>query len=251
MRFLQAVVHRAKSLPIDGWMLNIARISAGACFDLLNGPYRTEGMTFEIPRAYTTVSMRGKFLVDTYELSERLLVKRYLPREAAVLELGGCIGVVSCVINRLLASPERHVVVEANPFLIPVLERNRCANGARFHIEQCVVSAGRSAALAIGPTMDSSRLGGQGISVPTKTVAQIEANYALRFDTIVMDIEGAEIAFVDENPELLSRVQLLILECHQGLVGIEPIDRLRMRLNALGLRKVDQKMDTEVWLRAS
>lgn len=58
--------------------------------------------------------MRGKFTADSYELPGRVLAKRYLSPMATVLELGGCIGVVSCVINRVLQQPRRHVVVEGN-----------------------------------------------------------------------------------------------------------------------------------------
>src|SRR5258708_33028053 len=43
-------------------------------------------------------------------------------------------GVVECVINRPLRSTAAHVVVEANPLVIPQLEVNRALNRCQFEI---------------------------------------------------------------------------------------------------------------------
>ena len=94
-----------------------AKYVAGCYFDIRGGMYLTDGLTFEVPREHTTRQMRGRFAVDTYERPERTLVSKYLPPRATVLELGGCIGVVSCTVNRMLDRPDKHVVVEANRVL--------------------------------------------------------------------------------------------------------------------------------------
>jgi len=58
---------------------------------------------------------------------------------AAVLELGGCLGVLSCTINKRLGDPTKHVVLEANPALIPYLRGNREINRAAFIVTNSVV----------------------------------------------------------------------------------------------------------------
>jgi len=110
---------------------------AGLAFDVLKRDYRTEGMVFVVPRSLMKRAHRARFFYDVHELDERELVKRWLPDDATVLELGACLGVVSCVINRQLADPTRQISVEPNPQLQEVLRRNRDANRAHFAIRQC------------------------------------------------------------------------------------------------------------------
>jgi FkbM family methyltransferase len=253
MRMLQRTVYATKrfsSSPIGRITNHAAKAAAGLCYDAFLRHYRTEGMIFTVPRDQTTLALRGKFFVDSYELPERTLAKRRMPRDATVLELGGCIGVVSCVINRLLAVPHRHVVVEANPFLIPVLERNRVANRALYRIENRVVSHEPSVRLALARNMDSSRVSEEGgTRVPTITLEELETRHSLVFDAVVMDIEGAEADFIAENAGLLRRIKFLMVEFHPDILGDDRVEWLRSTLQAAGLVKTDQMLATEVYGR--
>src|ERR1035437_7229193 len=143
----------------------MGKVVAGLYFDFFLGRYCTEGMTFEIPRARTDLAMRGKFTADTYELPERVLTKRHLPPTSTVLELGGCIGVVSCVVNRVLQHPSRHVVVEGNSAIIPTLQRNRDLNGCVFQIEHGVVTKKPQPRMTVDLVMDSNQLTNVGVEV--------------------------------------------------------------------------------------
>ena len=102
----------------------------GFLFDLRGGIFKVDGCRFLIAKDLTTMSYRAEFLSDAYEAEERQLVQEYVKPGDSVLELGACIGVVSCVTNKMLADKSRHVVVEANPFCIPSLYRNRDLNRA-------------------------------------------------------------------------------------------------------------------------
>ena len=59
---------------------------------------------------------RSCFMRGSYEHEERELIRRWLKPEDHVIEFGACLGIVSCVTNKLLKDKTRHVVVEANPF---------------------------------------------------------------------------------------------------------------------------------------
>jgi FkbM family methyltransferase len=225
------------------------KVAAGCYFDVFCGQYRTSGLTFEIPLKHTTRAMRGRFAADTYELPERQLILKHLPSDSSVLELGGCIGVVSCLVNSLLTDRHSHVVVEANPFLIPFLERNRDVNGAKFSVEHCMVTRATEATLSLAADMDSSKAGDQGLSVPTRTCENIEASYQLSFDTLIMDIEGAEREFIKENEFLFQKLKLIVVEFHPSIIGSAETNVLRMLLAEYGLTKVDQKLTTEVYRR--
>ncbi len=74
-----------------------------------------------------------------WEDSEIQLCKKYLKSTDTILELGACIGVVSCVTNKMLDNPENHVVVEANPETSKVLALNKEKNESQFEIENCLV----------------------------------------------------------------------------------------------------------------
>jgi hypothetical protein len=92
------LVYATKSLarsPLGRPLNTVGKMAAGLYFDVFLRRYHTEGMAFEIPRDHTNLAIRGKFTADSYELPERVLAKRYLSPMATVLELGGCIGVVS------------------------------------------------------------------------------------------------------------------------------------------------------------
>jgi hypothetical protein len=80
------------------------------------------------------------------------------------MDRGGCIGVVSCVINRVLQEPSRHVVVEGNPYIIPALQCNRDFNGCSFQIEHGVLTRSPQARMSVGLVMDSNQIANDGAS---------------------------------------------------------------------------------------
>jgi FkbM family methyltransferase len=252
MRIAQNIANLGKKLGTNVFGRTVTyatKYAAGCYFDVFCGQYRTGGLTFEIPIEQTTRAMRGRFAADTYELPERELVLKHLPPDSRVLELGGCIGVLSCVINGLLRDRAAHVVVEANPSLIPFLKRNRDVNGAEFSIEQCIVSRDPEAALALDVNMDSSKRSKDGLIAPTRTFEYIETYYRQSFDALVIDIEGAESDFIRENKAKLQEIELVVIEFHPHISGEGEVGFLREILTECGLRKVDQRLTTEVYRR--
>jgi FkbM family methyltransferase len=222
---------------------------AGLAFDLFMRDYKTEGMTFSIPRALTTRIHRARFFLDTHEADERHLARQYIAPDSTVLELGACLGVVSCLINRLLRQPKRHVAVEANPNLIPILEENKARNSCEFIIESGMVSKTSDGTFYLddcivvsGPVAESERR----ITVPVFSIEDLEAKHGLEFDTLFMDIQGGECALLEEHSDFLQRVRTVILELHPHLVGAERVKRTRDLLSASGLRVVEARGLTEV-----
>ena len=92
-------------------------------------------------------------------------------------------------------------------------------------------------------------MGGSGLAVPTRTLEYIESKYALKFDALVMDIEGAESDFIRENRTALQRMDFILVEFHSGVIGENEVSFLRGILIECGLRKVDQRLTTEVYRR--
>jgi FkbM family methyltransferase len=248
MPLLQRLAYAGKFLPIGDAGVVAAKFLAGVAFDLFKGDYSIDGMVFHVPREHTPIVMRGRFMAGTYEEAERQLAMRHLPPDSTVLELGGCIGVLSCTINRLLTDSRRHVVLEAHPALPAVLERNRDANGCSFTVRHAVLSREDEVRFSL-VDLTGSHVASKGISVPTVTLEKLERDTGLSFDALVMDIEGGEAAVIDENPALLDRLRFLLVEFTPTAIGAHEVSRLREKLVAHGLNHIDTMMATEVWLR--
>lgn len=244
MRFVRREIFQ----PVLHWL-------GGLLFDLYAQPYRAEGLVFAIPHELTTRRFRGRFPLDLYESEERKMIRQLPPpADAQVLELGGCIGVVSCLTNRHLARKEAHVVLEPNPQLTPWIELNRARNNAGFKVIQALASKSSNGSFYLHDLIvggSAHRATGTSITVPVVTVEQIEAATGLRFDAIVMDIEGGELDFLTENPALLARLRWVCAELHPQIIGTEAVARCRELLRAAGLECRLVAHQSEIWTRAS
>ncbi len=125
----------------------------------------------------------------------RRLIPKYLKPSDSVLELGACLGVVSCITNKVLRAPSRHVVVEANPYCIAAIYRNRHENHCSFLIENCAATTQRDAVFSLNPRyVTSSSLqnsGGIPVKVPGRSFQELFDRHG-PFSVLIMDIEGGE-----------------------------------------------------------
>ncbi|MGH7031677.1 MAG: FkbM family methyltransferase [Stellaceae bacterium] len=235
---------------ITGRLLRVG----GRVFDRYVREYRYRGLRFEIPRELSTPEFRARFLLHRYEVPERVLTRKYIPPDATVLELGGCLGVISCQVNRRLADPRRHIVLEAHPLIVPYLEANRARNGCAFQIRQQIISHAPTATFyRREPSIAGSstvRIGRLKIEVPTTTVERVEHETGLAFDALVSDIEGGEHKFFAENLAFLARLRVIVVELHPQIVGNAACAEIRERLAAAGLSLRDRRGHVEAWLRA-
>lgn len=216
---------------------------AGTYFTLFEKTYKVNGLDLVIPFDLTDIKFRGQFPIDFYEKQERRYLKQYLPKNATVLELGACLGVVSCITNRLLEHPERHVVVEANPNVVPIIEDNKRRNQCSFQIEHCMVSSRAVNEFFIGKTILMSsnlRQSATKISVAGKTIADLEREHGMRFDALVMDIEGGELDFLRENRDKLKELNVVFMEVHPHpeILSQEDVAECLSILTESGLEKV-------------
>ncbi|MBI2298183.1 MAG: FkbM family methyltransferase [Armatimonadetes bacterium] len=163
-----------------------------------------------------------------------------------MIELGAGIGVVAGTTNRLLADPGRHVVVEANPALLPLLEESRQANGCGYRLRHLAVAyGGPSVELSLGTTFQASSVAGRSgdaartVTVPACTVADVAREAAFEHFSLICDIEGEEYELFEREGDLLrDRVGFLIVELHDRPHGREQIERGEARLLALGFERV-------------
>ena len=164
---------------------------------MFNRQYKTGDCRFIFPKRLVTLGFRSRFFFDIYEKPEKILVAQYVGKDDRVLELGACIGVISCITNRLINNKHDHVVVEANPELIPTLNRNKEINGSGFIIEHCMVSPDRFNEfyihpLIVGGSADRATL--RKTHIVNRTLNELAQKHG-SFTTLIIDIEGGEYNF--------------------------------------------------------
>jgi FkbM family methyltransferase len=230
----------------------------GLLFDLLGGVYRIHDLKITIPRSLTARSFRSQFFWHLYESDERRLIDQFVREQDRVLELGGCLGVISCLTNRKLVDPRSHVVVEANGKLISCLTENRKSNRCGFHIVHGMISRSSTGRFYIhdeildGSGVERTDAGVPVVSVnvPVYTIDQIESEYGMRFNVVIMDIEGGELSFIEENTEFLRRIDLLIVELHRPVIG-QGVARAVSILREQEFINIESLGASEVWVKAS
>jgi FkbM family methyltransferase len=208
---------------------------------------------FSLRNPIIGTATKSLFLQDGYEKCERDILKLYLNRSGAVVELGGAVGVVACVTNKMLDSPGRHVVVEANPDLIGVLHEHRERNGCRFTVLHRAIAYGGEAVAFYQDSLDYLGSSVQvqttkSVSVPTITLAQILDEYGFDRCTLICDIEGGEMDLVRNEARVLQQhVESLIVEIHGWRVGHDQAEQMIRTLERIGFERLCEKGATSVF----
>jgi FkbM family methyltransferase len=188
---------------------------------------------------------RVELIMDKYEAPERQAVARYIRRNLPVIEFGGSMGIVACVTNRLLKNPAAHVVVEANPLVIPQLERNRTLNNCRFEVVQKAIAYGQdSVTFYPSSNICISSVAEKGdqppVSVKTITLDRLIRDYEFGRFNFVCDIEGMEYELVMHEPDALQQADTLILETHARFIGEERNRAMMAKLQEIGFNVVKE-----------
>lgn len=147
------------------------------------------------------------------ELPEQKMVVRYLRGQEKVLEIGGNIGRNSLVIASILENCNNLVTLESNVNISKKLSRNRDLNNMKFHIESSALSKRKLIQETEGWKTKPSETLEPGFKwVNTITLEQLKAKYNIKFDTLVLDCEGAFYYILMDMPEILDNINLIIME---------------------------------------
>jgi FkbM family methyltransferase len=214
---------------------------------------RVDSCTFQVSHRAIRTASKSLFVLGGYERAEREILKAYLSRSLPVVELGGSIGVVACVTNRLLQDPRKHVVVEANPDLIGVMVANRERNGCMFSVVNRALAYDADSTtfyvdghdfLASSVQVKTERP----IEVPVVSLERILEENGFRTCSLVCDIEGGEMELVRRERKVLQqRVAMIIVEIHGWRVGWEQGAEMIRTLEDTGFRCLHEKDGTYVF----
>jgi len=147
------------------------------------------------------------------EYPEQLMATRYLTGTEKVLELGGNIGRNSLVIAYILAQQNNtnFVTLESDLDIAIQLEHNKLLNGLNFNIESSALSNRKLIQTGWSTIVSDTLLDGYK-AVKTITFAELTNKYNIVFDTLVLDCEGAFYYILMDMPEILTNINLIIME---------------------------------------
>ena len=203
-----------------------------------------DGCTFDT-RRLPNLPIKLALLNKTYEDFERRAVLQYLRPEIPVIELGGCIGVVACITNKLLNNPADHVVVEANPNVLSHLNENRTANQCEFEVLNAAIAYDTKTVTFV-PSMDfwgsslEQKNGGEPVTVGTVQLRDIVSKKGFKSFTLICDIEGYEYDLVQHEADLLRNADTIMIETHARIIGESKTLEMLNTLKELGFRTVNQ-----------
>jgi FkbM family methyltransferase len=147
------------------------------------------------------------------EFPEQVMSMMYLTGDEKVLELGGNIGRNSMIIAYILNKKNNHnfVSFETNSADADKLKYNRDTNGFKFYIENAALSE-RKLIQKGWDTIPSDHILPGYVPVNTISWKAVKDKYNIDFDTLVIDCEGAFYYILQDTPEILDGIKLLIME---------------------------------------
>lgn len=181
------------------------------------------------------------------ERSEQLDAYMFVPKDATVLELGARWGTVSCMINRMLKDPRKHLAVEPDATVIPALIDNKKRAKAQFIIWNGAVSKKPL-------RMDRSEYDAQTIpakdggNVKVASLSQLQQKYKMKFDVLVADCEGCLCSFFKENDPIQFRMIMFEKDYPQSC-DYKKIDRMLAQKGFVMIKNELNVVERSVWVR--
>jgi FkbM family methyltransferase len=234
-------------------MFKTARYTlAGIYFTYFKKVFIQNGIKIHVPLELTDYKFRGRFVLGTYEKEEATYLAQFLDPGDCVLELGACLGYVSCLVNTILDDKQKHVVMEANPKLINYIERNKKENNCGFHIENAIISDLATNAFYIHDLIVGSsqkRKTPHKIEVNGVRISQLESDYDLSFNVLIMDIEGGELELLRNHQDEISGFERIFMELHPfaGILTLKEAEECEIILRSLGFSRLLQDGNYQIW----
>lgn len=219
----------------------------GLFYKIFNLPVKIFGLKIFFDDEIGNIEL-GRYSYGKYEKDEKNLLSKYIMGNEIILELGANVGVISNLINMKLSYRNNHVVLEPNTKLIQKLKLNRKINSSRFKIVEGIISKNKNVVFYLQKNNLSSsiKIKSENYFKPKcYDIQDIEKLYDLKFDTIVMDIEGAEIDFFKDYK--LNNFKNIFVEFHPNKTSISEIKKsIKILINS-GFELIEKSNDVEFW----
>ena len=193
-----------------------------------------------------------------YEASERQLIKKYLKPESPIVELGGGLGVITCIANSLLKRPRKHIVVEASSESVSIIKDNVARNQCEIEIINAAIAYGSkdvtfwvNSDLPYSNGLTPVHKAAKQITVPAITLDSLFQQHPLTQCTLLCDIEGGENEMVkNELPLIAEHISCIVMETHPRLVGQTQTEEMLAALVSVGFQTREAVADVYVLTRS-
>jgi len=211
------IISSAKSFAY--WLLTEGPIGALTGAILESRVYDRRGPVI-VPIA-TKRALIAAIVYGVYEYPERVLIRRWLPRNMNCIELGCSIGIVSRLILRSLDPSCRLIAVEASKALFNLAQTNISAAGfsdrfipifGAISYEGDYVEFAEQAGHHTSGRIADNR-SSEGVRTPTVQLRELKQVLNGPY-SLVMDIEGSEFDLLEKDAESLSDCYAIIAELH-------------------------------------
>ena len=191
---------------------------------------RHHGLWFDTQSADFSPRVRAQMFWGAYEGAETRMIRSVLRASSTVVELGSSLGITTAHIAAVMAPGGRLICVQANPRLVPGLSERVIPRAVGLQtdvIHAAVTGCCGTTELVIAEESAASRIGA---CQPDESVAQVPAitlreilrtSDVAEFD-LVSDIEGAEAAFLLDDPGVLGTCGRAVIEFHDTVAGGPP-----------------------------
>ena len=182
------------------------------------------GIRLHVPENIISPDVLLPIIKGGYERSEMMIITSVVKPGDRVLELGGGVGFLACYLQSNISNVQV-CTVEANPDLIPLVERNLRLNSCKAEVIQALAAThDGEASFNVSENFWSSSVMDIPSQYTTQKVRAIDTNgVIMRFkpNKMIIDIEGGE---VDLVPTLdLAYIDALIIEVHQRYTGMKGV----------------------------
>ncbi len=149
---------------------------------------------------------------------EQMLCLKHIKGDEKILEIGGNIGRVSCVLSTILNDETNLVVLECHPKHVKELIENRDLNNFKFHIEGSALSKQKLYQYGWNTytikEKNSYNIESQKLMTEINIIdyEDILQKYNIQFDTLILDCEGSFFYIIQEFPEILKNITKIIIE---------------------------------------
>lgn len=145
------------------------------------------------------------------ELPEQMMAINHITGNEKVLEIGGNIGRNSLIISSLLKDSRNLVTLESDAEIALQLTENRDINNLQFYIENSALSKRKLIQKGWDTIVSDELLPGYK-PVNTITLEELNNKYNIEFNTLVLDCEGAFYYILLDMPEIVTNINLIIME---------------------------------------
>ena len=216
------------------------------------GWIKYQGVKIDLSDKILSKRMKYEFMLG-YEIDEMRLLNSHLKESDHLIELGAGLGFVSCFANMNVDIEEDHIVVEANPELIPIIRKHETKNKCSYEIIQKAYSANSGAVeFNVHSNFFSSGIEqrkqkyDKHLTVESISINEICENNNIDTFDLVLDIEGQEhFLFKDELDILKTKCKTIIVEFHD--IDCQPTEDTIKLINKNGFDIIESKNDVVVF----